>query len=149
MKDVQVIEQGTALAPANESAAILQVIQRAATDASFDVEKMQRLLDMHERIQNNQAKVEFSSAMAAMQCDIPSIAERGKAHGNIRYATLEDINDVIKPIMQRYGFAISFKVEHQQGGIRVTGILMHRAGHRDTRSMLSSTRFSLPCATGL
>lgn len=141
MKDVQVIEQGTALAPVNESAAILQVIQRAATDAAFDVEKMQRLLDMHERIQNNQAKVEFSSAMAAMQCEIPSIAERGKAHGNIRYATLEDINDVIKPIMQRYGFAISFKVEHQQGGISVTGILMHRAGHREETTML------LPCDT--
>ncbi len=121
---------------ASESATILQVIQRAATDPSFDVEKMQRLLDMHERIQKNQAQVEFNSALAAMQCDIPSIAERGKGHGTIRYATLEDINDVVKPIMQRYGFAMAFKVEHHQGGINVTGVLMHRAGHREETTML-------------
>ncbi len=91
---------------------------------------------MHERMQARNAEAEFSAAMAEMQCEIPSIAERGKGHGSIRYATLEDINDVMKPIMQRYGFAISFKVEHHPGGINVTGILMHRAGHREQTTML-------------
>lgn len=129
-------QDGAVSAPASESATILQVIQRAATDPGFDVEKMQRLLDMHERIQANQARVEFSGAMAAMQCEIPSIAERGKGHGSVRYALLEDINDIVKPIMQKHGFAMSFKVEHHAGGINVTGILMHKAGHREETTML-------------
>lgn len=137
MSQVQRVEQADKpLAVAGGNAEVLSVIMRVAADPNCDLEKMERLLQMHERMQAQQAKVEFSAAMAAMQCDIPSIAERGKAHGNIRYATLEDINDVIKPIMQRYGFAMSFRVEHHQGGINVTGVLMHRAGHREETTML-------------
>lgn len=129
-------QENTAVANVGESATILQVIQRAAADPQCDIEKMERLMAMHERMQARNAEAEFSAAMAEMQCEIPSIAERGKGHGTIRYATLEDINDVMKPIMQRYGFAISFKVEHHPGGINVTGILMHRAGHREQTTML-------------
>lgn len=129
-------QENTAVAHVGESATILQVIQRAAADPQCDIEKMERLMAMHERMQAKTAQTEFNAALAAMQCDIPSIAERGAGHGKITYATLEDINDVIKPIMQQYGFAMSFKVEHASAGISVTGILMHRAGHREETTML-------------
>jgi len=119
-----------------ESTTILQVIQRAATDPQCDIEKLERLLAMKERMDSKNAQTEFNAALASMQCDIPSIAERGEGHNRKTYATLEDINDVIKPIMQGYGFAMSFKVEHTQAGINVTGILMHRAGHREETTML-------------
>lgn len=124
---------------ASESATILQVIQRAAADPQCDIEKMERLMAMHERMQAVSASAAFNAAMAEMQCELPSIAERGKGHGTVRYATLEDINDVIKPIMQKHGFAVSFKVEHAQAGISVTGILMHRQGHREQTTMLLPT----------
>ncbi len=127
---------GNAPAVISESATILSVIQRAAADPACDIEKMERLMAMHERMQATSASAAFNAAMAEMQCDLPSIAERGKGHGTIKYATLEDINDVVKPIMQRYGFAVSFKVEHAQAGISVTGVLMHKAGHREETTML-------------
>lgn len=120
----------------SESATILSVIQRAAADPACDIEKMERLMAMHERMQAASASAAFNAAMADMQCDLPSIAERGSGHGTIKYATLEDINDVVKPIMQRHGFAVSFKVEHAQAGISVTGVLMHKAGHREETTML-------------
>ncbi|MBU0792052.1 MAG: ERF family protein [Gammaproteobacteria bacterium] len=131
---VETVEQMPALQ--SESATILSVIQRAAADPHCDIEKMERLMAMHEKMQDRNAQAEFNKAMAEMQCDIPSIAERGKGHGTIKYATLEDINDVMKPIMQRYGFAISFKVVHEGSGVSVTGILMHRSGHREETTML-------------
>jgi hypothetical protein len=131
---VETVEQMPALQ--SESATILSVIQRAAADPQCDIEKMERLMAMHEKMQDRNAQAEFNKAMAEMQCDIPSIAERGKGHGTIRYATFEDINDVMKPIMQRYGFAISFKVVHEGAGVSVTGILMHRGGHREETTML-------------
>lgn len=124
---------------AAESTTILSVIQRAAADPQCDIEKMERLMAMHERMQAKNAQTEFNAAMASMQCEIPSIAERGEGHNRKTYATLEDINDVMKPIMQRYGFAISFKVEHSQAGVSVTGVLMHRAGHREETTMLLPT----------
>jgi len=131
--------QDQALAAQAESATVLQVIQKAASDPSCDIEKLERLMAMHERMQALNAQSSFNAAMAEMQCELPSIAERGKGHGTVRYATLEDINDVIKPIMQKHGFAVSFKVEHAQAGISVTGILMHRQGHREQTTMLLPT----------
>lgn len=136
----QIVErQESALAAQTESTTIMQVIQRAAADPQCDIEKMERLMAMHERMQALNAQASFNAAMAEMQCELPSIAERGKGHGTVRYATLEDINDVIKPIMQKHGFAVSFKVEHAQAGISVTGILMHRQGHREQTTMLLPT----------
>lgn len=127
-----------ASAPVDSS--ILAVISRAATDPTCDIDKLERLMAMHERMQARDAEAEFNAAMAAMQSDIPSIAERGAivVNGQKRsdYATFEDINDVIKPIMQTHGFAITFKVENVPAGLSVTGILMHRAGHRESTTML-------------
>lgn len=122
-----------------QESSLLAVISRAAADPSCDIDKMERLMAMHERMQAREAEAEFNASMAAMQSDIPSIAERGaiNVNGQVRsnYATFEDINDVIKPIMQAHGFAITFKVENGQGGMNITGILMHRAGHRESTSM--------------
>lgn len=123
----------------NQDSAMLDFIQRAASDPSVEIDKLERLILLSERLQAKKAEAEFNAAMAAMQSDIPSIAERGAitVNGQVRsnYATFEDINDVIKPIMQGHGFAITFKVENVPGGMSVTGILMHRAGHRESTSM--------------
>lgn len=123
-----------------ESATILQVIQRAAADPQCDIEKMERLMAMHERMQSRSAETAFNADMATMQSELPSIAERGAitVNGQKRsnYATFEDINDIVKPILQQFGFAVSFRVETVQAGMSVTGILMHRAGHREQTTML-------------
>lgn len=129
-----------AVVPISNDSNIMAVISRAAADPSCDIDKLERLMAMHERMQARDAEAEFNGAMAAMQSDIPSIAERGAivVNGQKRsdYATFEDINDVIKPIMQQHGFAITFKVENIAQGLSVTGILMHRAGHRESTTML-------------
>ena len=129
-----------AVVPISNDSNIMAVISRAAADPTCDIDKLERLMAMHERMQARDAEAEFNAAMAAMQSDIPSIAERGAivVNGQKRsdYATFEDINDVIKPIMQQHGFAITFKVENIAQGLSVTGILMHRAGHRESTTML-------------
>lgn len=127
--------------PAQSSGqSLIPMIDKLVERPDFDVEKLERLLDMQERIMNRTAMEQFNAAMAEMQCEMPSIAERGKiiVKGELRsrYATFEDINDVVKPIMKRFGFAVSFRVEQVQGGIQVTGVLMHRAGHREETTML-------------
>ncbi|WP_440466920.1 ERF family protein [Pseudomonas sp. YH-1] len=133
-------QENAAVVQTGESATILQVIQRAAADPACDIEKMERLMAMHERMQARGAEAEFNASMASMQSELPSIAERGAitVNGQKRsnYATFEDINDIVKPIMQRFGFAVSFRVETVQAGVSVTGILMHRAGHREQTTML-------------
>ena len=118
-----------------ESTAIIQVIERAALNPEVDIDKMERLLQMQERVLDRQSSMDYNAAMAAMQTEMPSIAERGKTN-NGKYATLEDIVDTVRPIMQKHGLAVSFRVKTMERGIEVTGVLMHKGGYREETSML-------------
>lgn len=121
-----------------EGATILAVISRAAADPNTDVDKMERLMLMYERIESKRAESAFAADLADMQDTLPSIGERGNAANRYTYALWEDINAAIKPIMKQYGFALSFRTECTKDAISVTGVLSHRAGHRE------ETTISLP-----
>ena len=122
----------------SEAAAFVQVIERAASNKDVDVEKLQKLLDMQERIMAKNAEMAFNSAMAEMQAELPIITERGeiRVSGVLRskYARFEDINEAVKPILQKHGFAMTFKTDTTTV-CKVTGILVHRAGHREQTDM--------------
>jgi len=93
----------------------------------------------------------FSSALADMQAELPVINERGRievrkkdASGertgavqqSTSYALWEDINEAIRPFLQKYGFALSFRTgQSSDGRVTVTGILSHRDGHREETTM--------------
>lgn len=119
-----------------ESATLLQVIQRAAADPQCDIEKMERLMQMHERFQARQAEQQYAEALASMQQELPAIAERGNAAGRYTYALWEDINERLKPILARHGFALSFRTPRNEKGVEVEGVLTHRAGHSERTSIL-------------
>jgi hypothetical protein len=128
--------------PVAESTAILQVIERAATNPAVDIDKMERLLQMQERVIARNAEAAYNSAFAEMQEELPEITERGeiKVNGQTRskYALFEDINDAVKPVLKKHGFAMSFRTHIADNAVTVTGILMHKAGHRE------ETTISLP-----
>ncbi|CRN07965.1 ERF superfamily protein [Pseudomonas sp. URMO17WK12:I11] len=126
---------------AAESETILQIIQQVAMSPTADIDKMERLMVMHQNIQALQAKQQFDEALAAMQEELPVIGERGgikDKNGRIQstYALWEDINEMIKPVLARHGFALSFRTPRNERGIEVEGVLSHRAGHRETTSLL-------------
>lgn len=132
--DTQLIVHEPAPLPAvSESAALLQVIYRAATDPACDVDKMVRLLKMHEEIQARQAKVAYNAAFAEMQPKLPIITERGEIRirdvVQSKYAKFEDIIEVITPIISAHGFGLSFRLGRDGDRQTVTGILSHRDGH--------------------
>ncbi len=132
--------------PVSESAAIIQVIERAAANPNVDIDKMERLLQMHERIVERNAKASYASALSAMQPHLPVITEKGKiivrdkvtkeVIQSTGYALWEDINEAIKPILADHGFALSFKTGiAADGKITVTGVLSHRDGHQEETTM--------------
>lgn len=137
---VKTIEHVPTATAVSESAAIIQVIERAATNPNVDIDKMERLLQMHERIMERNSKEAYDAAFADMQKDLPVIAERGgikDRNGNVqsKYALWEDINEAIKPVLAKHGFGISFRTGQSDGKIIVTGVLSHRAGHREETTM--------------
>jgi hypothetical protein len=143
--EVMTIDQ-PAVPALSESAAIIQVIERAAMNPNVDIDKMERLLQMQERIMERNARSAYSTALAEMQPHLPVITERGKIvvrdkvtkeiTQSTGYALWEDINEAIKPVLAEYGFALSFKTGVMPDGkITVTGILSHRQGHQEETTM--------------
>lgn len=129
-------QESAAIVQAGESATILQVIQRAAADPQCDIEKMERLMQMHERFQSRQAEQQYAEALALMQQELPSIAERGDAAKRYTYALWEDINEKLKPVLAKHGFALTFRIPRNERGVEVEGVLSHRAGHSERTSIL-------------
>jgi hypothetical protein len=120
----------------SHSAGLIAVIERAATNPDVDIDKMERLLQMHERIVERDARAAYAAALATMAPALPSIIERGGIKdraGNVQstYALWEDINDAIKPVLAEHGFALSFRTGRDDGQISVTGVLSHCEGHAE------------------
>lgn len=141
---VTVIEPTDGAVPAvSESAAILSVIERAARDPAVDIDKMERLMAMHERMIARNAKASYNAALAELQPKLPLIAERGGITNNAgkvqsTYALWEDVVTAITPMLSSHGFALSFRVGRDGERQTVTGILSHRDGHSE------ETTLSLP-----
>lgn len=138
--DTQLIVHEPAPLPvASESTALLQVIYRAATDPAVDVDKMERLMKMHEAVMARNARAAYNAALAEMQPRLPVITERGEIKirdaVQSRYARWEDIVRTITPILGAHGFGLSFRVGRDGDRQTVTGILSHRDGHSEETTL--------------
>lgn len=125
------------------SDSILAIIAQAARDPNVDIDKMERLLAMQERVQARDSKIAFTTAFADMQPELPIIDRKGrititdkndreKVIQSTAFAKWEDINEAIVPILHRHRFALSFKPGMAPDGrVTVTAILRHVGGHED------------------
>lgn len=113
---------------------LLVVIAKAAQDPNVDIGKMQQLLDMAERVQTKSAERAFYESFAAMQGELPSIDKTGAIRdktGRVQstYAKWEDINEAIRPVLQKHGFALTFQTKMIGANVNIRGVLAHRGGH--------------------
>jgi hypothetical protein len=146
VEKIQPVETLPVAPAASESAAILSVIERRATNPDSDPDRIERFIALKERMDKEAARKAFAGALAECQSEIPAIEERGQikygkknADGEDTgptYALWEDINETIRPILKRHGFALSFRTgQTPEGKITVTGILSHRDGHFEETTM--------------
>lgn len=120
------------IAPANNASAIISVIERAALNPDVDIEKMERLLDMQERIMSKNAEMEFNNALSAVQKETPRIKrEAENKQTKSKYAKLDAINKKLVPVYTKHGFSLSFGTDQSpyEGWIRTTCKISHSAGH--------------------
>lgn len=127
------VEQTTAIANAapSESAAILSMIERASKDPTVDIDKMQRLYEMMERVEKRRAEQAFNSAMADAQSKIrPVIRNKENLHTKSKYADLYAIADAAMPTIHSAGFGLSFSTEKANlpGCIGMVLDVTHSAG---------------------
>lgn len=120
--------------PTDQATALLQVIERAATNPDIDIEKMERLFALQERIVARNAESEFNAALSDCQAEMrPISADATNPQTRSEYASYGQLDKALRPIYTKHGFALSFsdgqtdKPEH----VRVVCVLRHRGGHKE------------------
>lgn len=124
-----------ALAVRTESATLTQAIIAAANDPTVNVEKMERLLSMHERIAARDAEQQFNAAMVAAQSGMGRVsADAVNPQTRSRYATYAQLDRTLRPVYTANGFSLSFNAgtDGPEGYVRVVCYVSHSAGHTRT-----------------
>lgn len=92
-----------------QPATMLDIIDRASRDPSVDIDKLERLINMKERMEARQAQAAYDNAMAEAQKEMAPIrADMENKQTKSRYASYAQLDNAIRPIYSRHGFALSF-----------------------------------------
>lgn len=128
--------EAQAIAPMRtESATLTQAIIAAANDPTVNIEKMERLLSMHERISARDAEQQFNAAMVEAQSRMGRItADAVNPQTRSRYATYAQLDRHLRPVYTAQGFSLSFNAGTGgvEGYVRVLCYVSHAAGHTRT-----------------
>lgn len=122
----------------------------AAVHKGADVETLERLMALRERMQAEQAQRAYYDALAAFQAECPAIDRRKgipDRDGNVkyRYAPLDDIQAQVRELLRTHGFSYRFDTTPVEGGMQVACIATHREGHTE-RSVWVVPRVDVPKA---
>lgn len=117
-----------------ESATILSVISRAASDQSVDIEKLERLMAMKERMDAKEAEASFNGAMARVQAAMRRIeADKFNSQTKSNYASYGQLDRELRPLYTAEGLSLSFDTEPAGDGmVGMICYVSHEAGHTRT-----------------
>jgi len=111
------------------SQVIIEKIREGAT-----LEETKQYYAFLREIQRDEARIMFDADFVVMQGELPEVPKLGRIdHGGGRgynYARWEDINDHIKPVLQRHGFGLRFDIITETESLfEIEAILVHRSGY--------------------
>lgn len=118
---------------------LLNLVARAAADPNTDVAKLSALLAEQRQIIADDAKLQFNRAYAALAGEITQIDRRGVADmgakGSYKFAKREHLDEMLRPLMAKHGFALSFRPIQSAAGLTIEGELLHIGGHSKTAAL--------------
>lgn len=111
---------------------LIHVIAAAARDPNVDIDKMERLWAMHERLKGRADEEAFNAAMNKAQGEMGRVAvDAANAQTRSVYATYGQLDKAVRPIYTKHGFSISFNEGDgaPEGHARILAYVSHSAGH--------------------
>lgn len=122
-------------APAGPADPVQVLFIQLAKDKRVDVNKLERLIGMKERIQKREAEAAFNVAMSEAQAELQPIAtDADNSQTHSRYASYEALDHMLRPIYTKHGFGLSFDTADSPVAemVRVVCYCTHRDGHART-----------------
>lgn len=122
---------------------MLAVIERVI-ESGGNVEVIERMLAVQERMMAKQAEIDFTEALARMKPKLPKIEKKGlitftdknSVERKTPHARYEDIQEAIDPHLGAEGFTISFDTQAVPGAMPIISCtLAHKGGHSKTISL--------------
>ncbi len=113
-----------------------------AVENGANVEVMERLLDMQERWDANQARKAYEHAMAEIRSDLPRIEKKAevdftssKGRTHYKYERLQDVVEAIQPALSEHGLSFRWRTDSTGNDISVTCIISHEQGHSEETTL--------------
>lgn len=145
------MEQATAQAvTVREDTSPGALIRFALERGEVDIEVLERLVALQERVLERDARAAFFDALHAFQEECPEIAKSRTANIKTRsggtysytFAPLEEITRTIRPVLHRHGLAFAWDTDGMgDGALNVVCVLRHVDGHEER------ARFPVPTGT--
>src|SRR3984957_5231547 len=130
--------------PSDNPSKVLALIERVALDPRADVQKLERMMGMYERLKAKEAELAYNAAKGRILKKLAGIKivknrsvlyemENGKpqkgTYEAFKYAPLEGIDKHLRPLLAKEVMDLSFSDEpREDGGILIRGRLKHLPG---------------------
>ena len=125
---------------------MISMIERIAMDPNSDLSKLEKMLEMKERLEDRDARRAFDRAMAEAKAAMPPIVKTGtvdyeNSKGDrtyFKHETLDGIAKIVDPILSQHGLSYRYR-SHQDGGqLFVTCVVAHRDGYSEETTLQGS-----------
>src|SRR5580698_7094551 len=124
----QIVERVERPAPAEAFGAFLM---RALADPNIPADKLEIIAKMRREVLSDQAREAFMEHFAAFSSELPQVerdgtvelVKDGRVLGRYAFTTIEGMDIVLRPLLAKHGFAISFSSADNANGVTVTGTL--------------------------
>jgi len=118
---------------------MIDALTRLATDARVPTERIVTLFELMERREKEMLRRQFMTDMNALQGEMAQIErDRPNPVFRSRYATLEQLDRVARPIYTKYGFSITYgtaPTNDPAALLLVTATVAHRGGYYEVHSL--------------
>lgn len=114
-----------------------------AVQQNLDIDKLEKLMQLQERWQAQQARKEFLSAISHFQANCPTLEKTKKVdfankagyRTKYSYASLGDIVESIKKPLSDAGLSFRWEIQDVESKLVVTCIVSHHLGHSEKTTM--------------
>jgi len=116
---------------------------RMAVEQGADLDRLERLMDLQDRWETNEARKAFTVALTGFKSEPVEILKRknvsfANSKGEVtsyNHAELSDITEAIGPALAKHDLSYRWNVIQADGVIKVNCVLTHIRGHSETVTM--------------
>jgi hypothetical protein len=127
----------------DQQAGMIALIERVLLNDDVPIEKLEKMLDMKERLDAAQARKAFDLAISLAKAEIPPIIKSrqvkfqptGKPEVNYQHEDLAGIAIVVDPILSKFGLSYRYRTSQEGDRISVTCVISHRDGYSEETTL--------------